>query len=119
MIPFALLAIILAGIAVTLVARAGALPRVQAAQRLDQIAAYGTGDRAAADEHRSDHALFEGLANRIGSLVARVAGAKTDGLRSELMAAGVYRISPTALLGYRALATVGLPALGLVLAPAA
>src|SRR4051794_27383661 len=118
MILIALIAVVLLGTAVTLLARAGALPRMRAAQRVDEIAAYAAAGSSVAGEETSRH-LLEGVAGRLGSVVARLAGAKTDVLRRELMAAGVYRLSPTALLGYRALATVLLPALAVLAVPEA
>src|SRR5205823_1913224 len=105
--------------AVTLVARAGALPRMRAARRLDEIAAYGAAGSALPGEHAPRSVFLEGLATRLGSVVARRFGAREDDLRRHLMAAGVYRLSPTALLGYRALATVLFPVLAVFVAPEA
>src|SRR3954451_1223705 len=120
MILIALFAITLVGAAATLLARAGALPRMQAARRLDEIAAYGAaGSSAAGEQAPPRSALLEGVATRLGSLVARRFGAREDDLRRHLMAAGVYRLSPTALLGYRALATVLLPVVAVLVAPEA
>src|SRR4051794_29931709 len=120
MILIALVAISLVGAAVTLLARASALPGMQAARRVDEIAAYGAVGGSIAGEPASPRSvMLEGLATRIGSLVARLFGAREDDLRRHLMAAGVYRLSPTALLGYRALATVLLPAVALFAAPEA
>src|SRR4051794_13575175 len=118
MFLIALIALALAGTAVTLLARAGALPGMRAARRLDEIAAYGTAGGSIVGEEPSRHVL-EGVAGRLGSVVARLAGAKEDVLRGHLMAAGVYRLTPTALLGYRALATVLLPAFAVLAAPEA
>src|SRR4051795_7005051 len=118
MILIALIGIALAGTAVTLLARAGALPRMRAARRLDEIAAYGSAGPSIAGQETSRHPL-EGVAGQLGSVVARLAGAKPDVLRRELMAAGVYRLTPTALLGYRALATMLLPVLAVLAAPEA
>jgi tight adherence protein C len=120
MILIALFAITLVGAAATLLARAGALPRMQAARRLDEIAAYGAaGSSTAGEQAPPRSALLEGVATRLGSLVARRFGAREDDLRRHLMAAGVYRLSPTALLGYRALATVLLPVVAVLVAPEA
>src|SRR3954468_1625950 len=120
MILIALFAIALVGAAVTLLARASALPRMQAARRVDEIAAYGVvGGSIGGEQAPRRSVMLEGLAGRLGSLVARVFGAREDDLRRHLMAAGVYRLSPTALLGYRALATLLLPALGMFATPEA
>ena len=114
----ALIAIALAGTAVTLLARAGALPGMRAARRLDEIAAYAAaGSSIAGEEVSRPSVMLEGVASRLGSVAARLIGARENDMRRHLMAAGVYRVSPTALLGYRALATLLLPALGVFAAP--
>src|SRR3954452_9179046 len=120
MILIALFALTLVGAAVTLLARASALPRMQAARRVDEIAAYGAvGSSVGGEQVSRRPVVLEGVATRLGSLVARLFGAREDDLRRHLMAAGIYRLSPNALLGYRALATVLLPALGLFASPQA
>src|SRR3954447_16995121 len=119
MILIALIAIALIGAAVTLLARAGALPRMQAAQRVDEIAAYAAADSSLGGGETSRRpVLFEAVASRLGSVLGRLVGAREGALRRHLMAPGGYRLSPTALLGYRALATVLLPALCWTMAPA-
>src|SRR5215208_4279218 len=120
MFLIALIALALSGTAVTLLARAGALPRMRAARRLDQIAAYGGAAGSIGGEEPSRNSMMLlGVAGRLGSVVARLAGAKEDVLRRELLAAGIYRVTPTALLGYRVLATLLLPALAVLAAPEA
>jgi tight adherence protein C len=120
MILLALFALGLVGTTVMLLAWATALPRVRAERRLDQIAAYGAaGTAPGAHETSRSTVMLEGLAGRLGSIVARLIGGREDDLRRHLMAAGVYRVSPTALLGYRALATVLLSVLALLAAPEA
>ena len=96
-------------------------PRLRAARRLDQIAAYGAAGRlrrAVSRRRRMPCMLRESPAGSARSSRAW-SGRREDDLRRELMAAGIYRLSPTALLGYRALATVLLPALALLAAPEA
>src|SRR4051794_13212029 len=117
MFLIALLALALIGTTVTLLAKAGALPRVRAAQRLDDIAAYGAPAGSISGEETPRHVVFEGVASQLGTIVARRIGADEDDLRRHLMAAGVYRLSPIALLGYRSLATLLLPFLALLAAP--
>jgi tight adherence protein C len=119
MILLALFALALTGTTITLLAWASVLPRVRAANRLDQITAYGGAAVAGgAEASPPSPALLQGAASRLGSVVARLAGSREDELRRYLMAAGVYRISPTALLGYRALAALLMPVLLLAVAPA-
>jgi tight adherence protein C len=121
MFLFAILALALIGATATLLAWASVLPRVQAANRLGQITAYGgaIGHSSDGAARQSSSALFEGLAHRVGSLVARVVGPREKRLRKQLMAAGVYRLGPNALMGYRALAAVLMPCLVIIAAPAA
>jgi tight adherence protein C len=113
MILIAILALLLSGATVTLLAWASVLPRVHATQRLGQISAYGSMAEAGAEQAapQASSAVLDGVAHRVGSMVARRLGARDEPLRRHLMAAGVYRLSPTALAGYRALAALTLPAL--------
>jgi len=121
--------IVLLGLAVALLARAAAMPRIRANARLGSIEAYGfTPTREAAP---LDEPPAEGIAQRIGDLVAaHVTNVGEDALRRELMAAGMFRASPRTLLGYRVLAALLMPGLilwlgvgsvppGLILAAAA
>ena len=117
MFMLALLSLALIGATVALLAWASVLPRVAADRRLTEIAAYGVPAVAAAETASGPGVLLEGVANRLGSLVGRLVGAREDDLRRHLMAAGVYRLGPTALLGYRALAALSMPALVLVGGP--
>jgi len=117
-ILLALISVALVGATATLLGWAGALPRMRAVQRLSQIDAYGApaapAEGAAA---QSASPLFDSLARRIGAMVGRTTGAREQDLRRRLMAAGVYRISPGALVGYRALAALTMPALALAASP--
>jgi tight adherence protein C len=118
MILLALVALALIGVTVTLLAWATALPRIHAVERLGQITAYGSPRSADAAAARGSSAL-DRLAGRVGAVVGRALGAREADLRRHLMAAGVYRISTTALLGYRALAALTMPALVIIAAPPA
>jgi tight adherence protein C len=104
--------IVLLGLAVALAARAAVMPRIRATARLGSLEAYGftpTRDAAPLAEPSG-----EGIAQRIGDLVAaHVTNVGDDALRRELMAAGMFKASPRALLGYRVLAALLMP--GLVL----
>ena len=111
-----LLFVALSGLAVALMVRALALPRLRAAQRLDQIKAYGFssgGAVAAPIPAPSGGGVVAGIAAWLGDRVAgRVGVVKEQALRRELVAAGMYRMPPRLLLGYRALATLLMPVLG-------
>jgi tight adherence protein C len=109
-ILLALTGILLLGLAVALAARAVAMPRIRATARLDGLQAYGftTTRQAAVPLEPSG----EGIAQRIGDLVAaHVTNVGEDDLRQELMAAGMFKASPRALLGYRVLSAALAPTL--------
>ena len=108
---------LLLGGAVALAVRAAVFRRIHVATRLEGLAPYGFGADRSADGAQPETAV-QGVARRVGDLTAdrlnRVED--DDDLRRELMAAGMYRTSPRALLGYRALAALVLPILLLWLA---
>lgn len=119
MILLALISIALVGATATLLAWASALPRMHAVQRLGHIDAYGAPAGAAEGAGAGTATpLLDSLARRVGAIVGRATGAREEDLRRHLMAAGVYRLSPNALLGYRVLATLTMPALALAASPA-
>ena len=70
MFLLAILALALVGATAALLAWASVVPRVHAMHRLGQITAYGGGIVHSSEEaaHQSSHALFDGLAQRVGSL---------------------------------------------------
>ena len=101
----------LVGACAALVGRAFALPRLRAMDRVGQIAAYGFNAEAAAEPEprRLSHAV-DGLAKALGGFLAsRLHSLSEADMRRELMAAGLYRVSPTALAGYRVLCGLSFP----------
>jgi tight adherence protein C len=102
---------LLVGVCASLVGRAVAMPRLRALERVDQIAAYGFHAEPGAAEPAG--ALTGGLNNIAKGLGTFVAGRMPDlsqaQLRRELMSAGLYRVSPLTLVGYRVLAAMTLP----------
>jgi tight adherence protein C len=65
---------------------------------------------------RAPNTGLTGLVTKVGDQVSgRFGGVREDELRAELMAAGIYTISPRTLLGYRVLAAVLLPVLVLLI----
>ena len=121
MILLALLAVALCGLAVAALARAFALPRTRVATRLDELTAYGfAGPAGASHQPHASKGLIGPLAETIGAfLVARVRAGTEEELRGHLLAAGMYNMSPRALVGYRALAAIALGLLGTLLAATA
>ena len=108
---------LLLGGAVALAGRAVVFGRIRIASRLEGIAPYGFGAERSADGDVPETRV-QGVARRVGDLTADRLnrGDDDDKLRRELMAAGMYRTSPRALLGYRALSALVLPSLLLWLA---
>ena len=102
--------VMLFGAAAMLVGRAVALPRMRALERVDQIAGYGF--HAEPDVAPEPKPTFKGLdavARALGAAVtSRMANVSEAELRRELMAAGLYNLTPLTLMGYRVLATLTL-----------
>jgi tight adherence protein C len=120
MLLLALLALCLAGAAVALAGWAIVLPRTRSAARMHALEAYGYGAvaRGGSPARSKDDAQRRPLTaaiNRLGQLAARHVGTvREERLRDELLAAGLYTLSPHMLLGYRVIAAGGLTSLLLV-----
>jgi tight adherence protein C len=107
--------LLLAGASVTLAARALAMPRARAAETVAQIGDYGYGGpRAPQSGGRPLTGALDSLANRAGAWVAKRFGSLREAkLRDELMAAGIYGLTPRKFVGYRILSTICIPTLWL------
>jgi tight adherence protein C len=119
MVLLALLALALAGVAISALFRLLTLSRTRIAAHLDDVGAYGYAAAmpalSAAEPVEHDNALAA-IAGRLGSLVAgRMGAAREDELRKLLTAAGMYSTSARTVLGYRVLAAVMLPGLGVLM----
>ena len=109
MILLLLLGIALVGIATALLARAVAYSNLRGAPPVAQIQRYGFTKRARGERPK---VALGGLVDRAADSVGeRFVGrlGKGDEVRRALVAAGMYRITATKFLGYRILATIGLP----------
>jgi tight adherence protein C len=105
-----LISVLLVGAAVALAARAAVFARVRTTSRVQTLSPYGFQTVEVPDD-RTERPI-EGVALRVGDLMAaRLDGVSEEGLRQELVSAGMYRTSPRALLGYRVLAAVLFPVL--------
>jgi len=103
-----LFGIALAGLGAALVARAAFGSRPRETPPVAQIRRYGF-TRSRGDQAK---AAFGGIVGRAAETVGgRLATRpeKTSELRRQLVAAGIYRVTPGRFAGYRILATVGLP----------
>jgi tight adherence protein C len=108
-----LIGILLVAAAAALVGRAVALPRVQARERLANLRMYGfTGDGGRVVEARALSGTLNGLARSLGAMAAgRMKGLSEAEMRRELMAAGMYKLNPITLIGYRVICALAFPAL--------
>ncbi|MEA2279457.1 MAG: tight adherence protein [Solirubrobacteraceae bacterium] len=97
----------------TMIARAVALPRQRALERVGEMNAYGFHADAVHVEEAPGHVTggVERFARSVGTLATRLVAFNEPALRRELASAGLYRLSPLTLTGYRVLAAVGLPLL--------
>ena len=117
MFLFLIIGLALTGGTVALVGRAIALPRIRAAERLEQIGAYGA--PLPIDEGGDGLSAFlDRLAASLGARVSpTLGGGEEQELRSLLLSAGMYGMRPGLFLGYRVLSMVGLAVMWLWLAP--
>ena len=121
MLIFLIVGLVLIGVCASLVGRTVAMPRVRALERVEQIAAYGFHAQADAAEPAGTltsglNSLAMGLGTLVGGHTTALSQAE---LRRELISAGLYRMTPLTLLGYRILAAIALPLVCLWLAAAA
>jgi tight adherence protein C len=115
-----LIGVALVAATAALIGRAVALPRIQARARLENLTVYGFVDEGepVAGERALSGAV-NGLARSLGGVAAgRVKGLSEPEMRRELMSAGMYRMSPVTLIGYRVISAVCFPATFLWLASA-
>jgi tight adherence protein C len=108
MILLLLLGITFVGIGTALLARAIANPTLRGAPPVVQIQRYGFTRRRGDRPKVAIGGLFDLAANSVGERFGGRLG-KGDEIRRALVAAGMYNITATKFLGYRILATVGLP----------
>jgi tight adherence protein C len=89
------------------------LPRIRAQERMAELTAYGFGSAGPVDAKRGGLAsAFDGLARSLGTVAStRMKGLSEAEMRRELLSAGMYRITPATLIGYRLLCAVCFPAM--------
>jgi tight adherence protein C len=107
----------LLGLAIVLVLRAFNVVRLRSTAIIGQINAYGferRRRRLLPEVHGSLRSSIDDFAGTLGDTVAtRFSGLSEENLRRELVAAGLYSLTPRRFLGYRVLSTLGAPALWL------
>jgi tight adherence protein C len=116
MVILPIVGIILAGLAVGVVATSLLAPRFRErssrlARRMDK---YGFTQRTEMKTDPGVREKVDELATKLGSAVASRSNAAGEAqIRSDLMAAGLYHVTPGRFLGYRVLCTLGFPILWL------
>jgi tight adherence protein C len=107
--------LLLAGVSVTLAARALAMPRARTVETIAQIDDYGYASPQAPQSRQGPlSGALDNLAHGAGSWVAKHFGSMREAkLRDQLMAAGIYGLTPRKFVGYRILSTVSIPTLWL------
>jgi tight adherence protein C len=112
MVVALILGLLFLGLCVAALVRLASLRRIRTVERLSAIEDYGFDARGVAPvlPVQAGTKGLTGYITRLGEVVSRrFGGVSEDQLRAELMAAGIYNISPRTLLGYRVLAAAALP----------
>ena len=78
-----------------------------------QIESYGFSAPTGGDPNAPSQRAFGALASSLGSVTQRAMGTGEQGIRRQLLAAGMYDVEPATIVGYRVLAAVVGAALGL------
>ena len=118
MILLLILGVGLLGVAITALLRALTTNRLKATERLSAIDEYGFSAESTAPDiaFGADKSSVARLLSAIGAAVTQRFGSiREEDIRAELMAAGIYGMSPRALIGYRVVTAFLLPTLVIVL----
>src|ERR1700735_3265971 len=118
MILLLILGVGLLGVSITALLRALATSRLKATERLSAIDEYGFSAESTAPDiaFGADKSSVARLLSAIGAAVTQRFGSiREEDIRAELMAAGIYGMSPRALIGYRVVTAFLLPTLVIVL----
>lgn len=108
------LAVVLIGVTVRLLIHAAVLPRIQIHLHLRQIEGYGfdVGKPGSGDTARERlNASMSEAVERLGRFTMTRVPSLPALKRSDLTAAGHYKLTPESVHGYRVIAAVGVPAL--------
>src|SRR5690349_9431529 len=101
MIVLVLIAVVLIGTAVALVARGLIAPRLRTIDTLGQISRYGFEGSLELEPASGVRGVFDSLAWGLGSIFTEKLNLlNEDRLRKQLAAAGMYHISPSEVIGY-------------------
>ena len=118
MVFFLVIGVALVGVTAALLGRALVLPRLRTAETLGQIRKYGFDPPARLPAmvveplgggRRPLTNLLGNVANTFGERIGGLPGVKEQELRPLLFSAGLYTVSPAKVLGYQAVAALGMP----------
>ncbi|MEY2569991.1 MAG: tight adherence protein [Acidimicrobiaceae bacterium] len=100
-----LIVLLLVGIAAAAIAAAVANPRTRADVRVSEIDLYGYSAGSATSAPAKPALTARQIAQRVGDLIGQRFGTEGDTkIRREILAAGLYKLTPRALVGYQVLA---------------
>lgn len=110
-----LLILLLVGVAVASLAGGIAMPRTRADVRVREIDLYGYASTGSSAEPEKPPVTARAIAQSLGDVIGRRFGTEGDSkIRREILAAGLYKLTPRALVGYRVLAAAAGALYGLV-----
>lgn len=113
MVLILIVGLLLAGVAAALITQSFGFARARTAETIEQIESYGFAGPAPVVAPNLRRGLDEFAGNVGGFLFSRLGVVNEAGIRRELIAAGMYRLSPRIVMGYQALAALVAPALWL------
>jgi tight adherence protein C len=113
-LAYLVLGVLMLGLAIAAALMGAGARRFRTARRLSTLHEYGFASEPSVQSYLPEsprRSPLAELANRIGEILSRRIGSVgEEEIREQLMSAGMYTVSPRTLLGYRILATLGLPA---------
>jgi tight adherence protein C len=105
--------LLLMGTAFALLAKAAGMSRARTADTLAQIDAYGFAQtRVTSQASGAARGILDAVASLLGqAFAAKLSGLRETEIRQELMAAGLYSVTPKRYIGYRVISFVSVPLL--------
>jgi tight adherence protein C len=113
MLLLLIIAFALFGTGVMLVLRAMTSASGGAVDKVGRIESYGFAAKLSPETAESGHHPLMSVASQLGSLAQRFVGTGERGIRRQLLAAGMYDVEPTTIVGYRVLSALGAAVLGI------
>jgi tight adherence protein C len=115
MVVLLIVGALLTGLAIASLARVTVWPkdaRVRSAGVPRRVEAYGFTKKEGGEEDASGlREKFDDVATRLGSAVGRSGSPSDQAVKRDLIAAGMYHVTPGRFLGYRVLCALGFPIL--------